>query len=192
MININIYDFDKTLYDGDSSIDFFLYSMKNYPSLWKFIPKILLSLILYKGRIISKVKFKEIFFSFTKKLINLDKTLELFWINCSNKIKKLDLNIPLKNSINLVISASPEFLIYPVQKYLPNFQILGTQFDLKSSKIIGLNCFGYEKVNRLNNHLGLNYKIINFYSDSLSDLPLAKLSQNAYLVNKNKISLWPF
>ena len=35
---MNIYDFDGTLYDGDSTFDFILYSLKKHPSLLRFLP----------------------------------------------------------------------------------------------------------------------------------------------------------
>ena len=45
-----------------------------------------------------------------------------------------------------------------------------------------------EKVNRIKGS-GIN-KISNFYSDSLSDKPMALISSNAYLVKKDKVIPW--
>ena len=44
-MKINLYDFDNTIYEGDSSTDFFFYCLKRYPKIAKIIPKILLSAI---------------------------------------------------------------------------------------------------------------------------------------------------
>ena len=30
---MNVYDFDKTIYDGDSSVDFYKFSLKRHPKL---------------------------------------------------------------------------------------------------------------------------------------------------------------
>lgn len=37
----NIYDFDKTIYDGDSTVDFFLFCLKREPILILFCFKVL-------------------------------------------------------------------------------------------------------------------------------------------------------
>ena len=37
-----------------------------------------------------------------------------------------------------------------------------------------------------------NVKIQNFYSDSISDISMARKSDNAWLVDKNKIEKWNF
>lgn len=52
--------------------------------------------------------------------------------------------------------------------------------------MIGKNCKGIEKVNRLNK-VG-NYEIDTFYSDSISDYPLFKLAKNCYTI-KNGIKI---
>lgn len=36
---MNVYDFDGTIYDGDSSVDFFLYALKRMPSLIRYAPR---------------------------------------------------------------------------------------------------------------------------------------------------------
>ncbi|MBQ8131217.1 MAG: hypothetical protein IJ193_01860 [Bacilli bacterium] len=55
-MKINVYDFDGTIYDGDSSIDFYwFYLRKNKKELFHTI-KILLSLIQYKRK---KKKWKK-------------------------------------------------------------------------------------------------------------------------------------
>ena len=44
---INVYDFDKTIYDGDSSIDFYKYCLKNNKKVLLQLPVQLWALILY-------------------------------------------------------------------------------------------------------------------------------------------------
>ena len=87
-----------------------------------------------------------------------------------------------------IITASPEFLIKPpAEKY--ECQCIGTNMDIKTGKIKGENCHKEEKVNRLNKVLS-KYQIMEFYSDSSKDLPLARLALKKYYVKKNKISKW--
>ena len=35
---MNVYDFDKTIYDGDASLDFWKFSVKRKPSLALYLP----------------------------------------------------------------------------------------------------------------------------------------------------------
>ena len=44
---MNVYDFDGTIYDGDSTIDFFFYSLKKKPSLICYLPKQATGFLLY-------------------------------------------------------------------------------------------------------------------------------------------------
>ena len=54
---INVYDFDKTIYDGDSTIDFYLYCLNRNKTLIFMLPTQLYGMLLY----ILKVKEKEYF-----------------------------------------------------------------------------------------------------------------------------------
>ena len=59
---MNVYDFDGTIYEGDSTVDFFLYALKNRPSVLRYLPKQICGFILYAAKRIDKTKLKEYFF----------------------------------------------------------------------------------------------------------------------------------
>lgn len=182
---INIYDFDETIYDGDSSIDFFKYALSKNKKCFLITPKLIIAIILYLLKIKEKEYLKSIFFSFVKYFDNIDLIVKNFWQLNDKKIKKFYLKQRNKNDI--IISASPEFLLKPVaQKY--NFQLIATLVDTSTGKIVGKNCYGEEKVNRLIK-TGIK-QFDKFYSDSLSDTPLSKLAKEAYIVKKEKIIKW--
>ena len=61
---MNVYDFDGTIYDGDSSIDFFLYALKKKPSIIRFLPRQAWGFLRYKAGKTGKTAFKESLFSF--------------------------------------------------------------------------------------------------------------------------------
>lgn len=44
---MNVYDFDGTIYNGDSTIDFFLYALKRNPSVLRYLPKQVWGFVLY-------------------------------------------------------------------------------------------------------------------------------------------------
>lgn len=69
---INGYDFDKTIYDGDSSVDFYKFCLKKNKKVLLMLPIQIYGLILYILGIIEKTKFKEYVFSFLKKIDDVD------------------------------------------------------------------------------------------------------------------------
>lgn len=183
-MNINVYDFDKTIYDGDSSIDFYMYCINLNKKIIFRIPSFLFSFLCYKLKIISKEKMKENYFSFLNDIDNIDEKVKNFWTKNRKKIKNFYLN---KNHSNdIIISASPYFLLKDICDDLEVKDLIATDVDKNSGKFLGKNCYGDEKVIRLKNKYS-NFKIANFYTDSLSDMPLIKLSDIAYIVKKNKI-----
>lgn len=181
----NLYDFDKTIYNGDSSVDFFLYSLAKKWSLVKYIPKDFWAIIKYKVKKISKEEMKETFFSFLKDIDDIDNHIKSFWDTHNKKIKKWYLTND--HSKDIIITASPNFLINPIGKYLKVKDVIATEVNKNTGKFFGKNCYGKEKVKRLyEKYSDINVK--NAYSDSLSDMPMLKLAQNKFLVKRDKLT----
>ncbi len=183
-MNINVYDFDKTIYDGDSSIDFYLYCMKLNKKIIFRIPSFLFSFFCYKLKGTSKEKMKENYFSFLNDIDDIDGKVKDFWTKNKKKIKGFYLNKDHSNDI--IISASPYFLLKDICDDLRVKDLIATDVDKNNGKFLGKNCYGEEKVIRLKNEYN-DFKISKFYTDSLSDLPLMELSNITYIVKKNKI-----
>lgn len=183
---MNVYDFDGTIYNGDSTIDFFMYALKSNPFLLRYLPKQVAGLVLYGLKRIDKTKFKEYFFSFLS-AIDAEKLTELFWEEKQSKICKWYLN--QQESEDIIISASPEFLLQPICQRLGIRYLIASKVDPQSGKFIGKNCYGQEKVQRLTSEYNVIH-IDKFYSDSHSDLPLVRIADKAFLVIKGKVSEW--
>lgn len=180
---IKVYDFDKTIYDGDSTIDFYLYCLKKHKDIIFLLPIQIYAMILYKLKIKEKEYFKEKFFIFLNKIPNTDNYVKEFWKLNQKKIKSWYLN--QKESTDIIISASPEFLLMPLKKNLKIDKIIATKVNKKTGKFEGKNCHDAEKVIRFKQEC--NKKISEFYSDSMTDKPMMQLSKKAYLVKKNEI-----
>lgn len=183
---MNAYDFDGTIYDGDSTIDFYLFCLRKKPSILLCFPKQLVGFFLYSINRISKTKFKELFFCFLKR-IDILKYVSIFWDENNYKIMKWYRK--QKKEDDVLISASPDFLLKPICQRLGIQYLVATKFDTKSCKIIGENCYGKNKAFRLL-HEFESITIEEFYSDSDSDLPMARLAKKAYKVKKGKIHDW--
>lgn len=181
---LNLYDFDKTIYDGDSTIDFYKFMLKNNIKIIKYFPRQVLSIIKYKLGKITKEQMKETFFLFLKDFNNTEDLINTFWQKNIKKIKKWYLNMNHDNDI--IISASPEFLIKPIGKILNTKDVIASKNNIKTGKYDGKNCFGKQKVKRFKEKYKTE-EVLNAYSDSLSDMPMLELAKNKYLVNKNKI-----
>lgn len=184
-MKINLYDFDKTIYDGDSSTDFFFYSLSKYPKIAMIIPKIVLAGIKYKLKKISKTAMKEVIFSFVKYVPDMDKHIASFWDTHRCYLK--DFYMKTKHDKDVIISASPEFLLKSITEELKVMKLIGSRVDIKTGKFKGLNCHGEEKVKRLNKEYK-DYEVLSSYSDSLSDIPILKLAKKQYLVKKDKLT----
>ena len=184
---MNVYDFDGTIYDGDSTLDFYKFCLKRHPSIMVCLPIQIGSAILYKTGIINKLQLKEYFFCFLKILTDVDQDIFCFWNSHEGKIKAWYRN--QMNYDDIIISASPDFLLEEICKRISVKYLVATKINRKTGKFNSNNCYGEEKVNRLKSYMP-NINIQCFYSDSYSDFPLAKISDKAFLVKGNKIYQW--
>jgi HAD phosphoserine phosphatase-like hydrolase, family IB len=183
---MNVYDFDKTIYNGDSTLDFYIFSIKKNLLLLRYFPKQFSGIILYHLKIINKEKYKEFFFSFLNGIKNIDDEIKKFWGKNEKKIKNWYSN--QKNEKDVVISASPEWLLKPITDKL-EINLIATKVDKKTGRFDSLNCYGNEKVKRFKEKFP-NEEIENFYSDHHSDTPMFLISKNAWIVKGEKIEKW--
>ena len=185
---MNSYDFDKTIFYPDSSVCFYKYCLKKYPSaIIKTLPGTICKGIKYAAKKIETKELKEHLFSFLKYLPDVDAAVESFWNENFKGIGQWYLD--QKKEDDLIISASPYFLLYPVCSRL-GVTLIATPMDKKTGKIQGKNCHDSEKVRRFYEEYPEG-KTENFYSDSLSDTPMAEIADKAWMVTKHKLSPWP-
>ena len=185
---MNAYDFDNTIYDGESIFDFFIFSLKKDIWLIRFLPIVLFRLIEYKLNLLKIDKIYKtveiIINSFLKhSKFNYDDFVEQFWEKNYRKLKPEFLKMLKKD--DLIITGCPNFLINYIKSDLKVKNIVCTEFDEESKKI-NFICFGDNKVKAFKKKYK-NKKIKKFYTDSLSDIPFMKLADEVYLVNKGKI-----
>lgn len=181
---MNVYDFDKTIYDGDASLDFWKYKVRKEPLLLGYLPYQVFSAFLFKAKIISRKEFKQCFFIFLRSTRTLD--LGDFWDHHQSKIKPWYLK--QKQPDDLIISASPEFILKEMTDRL-QISLIGTRMNPKTGKITGENCRGEEKVLRFKKQYQ-DASINQFYSDSQSDTPLKLLAKESFLVKKDQLNPW--
>ena len=184
---MNGYDFDHTIYAGDSTIDFYFYLMKKYPFLLRYFPQQMMGACLYSMGKISKTEYKEYFFSFLKGVKGVKEEVRAFWNTHEKKIYTWYLR--QKRSDDVIISASPEFLLQEIAGRLGINVLIASHVDPESGRFKGENCHGMEKRTRFQAAFP-GRSLEQFYSDSRSDLPIARLAQRAYLVKKRHRQEW--
>ncbi len=181
---MNVYDFDKTIYDGDSTAHFYFYCLKHYPAVLKYLPLTVWAFFLYIISFYSKTEFKEKMYSFLKAVPDVHFAVENFWDENIHKIK--DFYKKNQADDDVIISASPEFLLNPICKRLGITHLLASKVDPKTGRYTGENCHGEEKVIRFKEYMP-DFIINEFYSDSLSDMPLMRLAARGFMVRGNDI-----
>lgn len=170
----DLYDFDKTIFDGESGTAFWLFCLKRHPKIIKHLPAQLKGLFgHYVFHKINKERSKELFYSYLPD-INAENEAEIFWQKNSSKIFDW---FPLEKDVPIVVcSASPVFQIKPICDRLGVDTVIATRMNPKTGKITGPNCKGEEKVRRIKNELP-DYDFRNAFSDNISsDAPMLALA----------------
>jgi len=188
-LNVAIYDFDGTVYNGDSLVDFWIFMVINKPILIQYLPYQVLAFILWRLRVLETGKFKESFLVFLPKK-DLQKHVSAFW-----KRKSLKIFSFIKDEIRrdrnrdyflLCISASFDFLLEDIVKKTGFDHLISTEVGLnEAKKLKTANCKGVEKLKRLakwvrNNNLIIDVKKV--VSNSMVDMPLFKIAIKKYRV----------
>lgn len=180
----DLYDFDHTIYDGDCSLDFYFFCIRRRPILLIYAPFQILNFLLFAAKLEDRTQFKARFFVFLRHLKNTSKMVDEFWESHFRKIKSWYLT--QDHSRDIIISASPEFLLRPAFAKLKAHTLIATIMNSKTGQVRGKNCRGPEKVARLKKAMGAP-QIRKAYSDSLADLPILNLAQQKYIVKANEI-----
>lgn len=181
---MNAYDFDKTIYDGDSTADFYKYTFFKYPKTRKYLFVTIWAFFLYIVSYYTKTEFKEKMYSFLKGIPDMDDALDAFWNTHAKNIKQYYKNQHRDDDI--VISASPEFLLKPICKKLGIKHLIASRVNPHTGKYTGENCYGAEKVERLKVYMP-DFSLDEFYSDSVSDDPVGTLAAKSFIVSGEKI-----
>lgn len=191
-MNLALFDFDGTITDRDSFLDFLLFS-QNKTRLLLGATLLAPVLFLYKTGLLDNGKAKEIVLCFFFKGMNQND----FQLLCENYSKEKLLKLFRKNALRkiqwhlqnrdrvVIISASIENYLAPLAKEL-GVEVLATKLEFSEKNVFtgkysGKNCYGSEKVARLRSLLRPEeFKEIHAYGDSKGDKEMLKLAHKAY------------
>ncbi len=184
---MNVYDFDKTIYKRDSNVDFYFYCLGRRPWLIVFLPVQLSGLCSYMLGKADLTRAKSRFMSYVRHLPDAERYAREFW---DKKIKDIyPWYTEQKDESDVIISASPDFLLKPACDMLGVKNLIASQTDPRTGEFAGANNRGAEKPKRFYERFG-DAEIDSFYSDSISDEPMACLAKRAFLIHKGRILPW--
>lgn len=153
----------------------------------KTLPGVIVKALAYRMDKSKAKELKEKLFAFLPEVENIDALVEEFWACNQDGIGQWYLE--KKRDDDIIISASPEFLLRPMTDKL-GVRLIATPMDKHTGKVNGLNCHDHEKVRRFYEAYP-DAHTEEFYSDSLSDTPMAMIADKAFIVKKGKLSPWP-
>ncbi len=186
---MNVYDFDNTIYDGESMFDLFLFYVKKKPSLIKMLPKVFGVLMRYKRGLVSIDDmintYAPMISDMSKGLVDMDKDPVEFWDSHMHNIKAFYKEIQKED--DLIITASPDFMIEEVCKRLGIKDFLTTKVNRETGKI-EMMCLKTNKVKAFFENYP-DCEIDSFYTDSPeNDKPLMDIAKHAFIVKGKKIT----
>lgn len=186
---MKVFDFDNTIYDGESAVDFFLFVLNKKKHFTKYIPLMVYALFMYKANFLSLSKVQKIADKCSHEFVkHQDEAFELvqdFWKSYSYKLKSEILNMIDENDV--IITASPNVLIQGIQNKLKTSHVICSSINMKNGSLEFL-CMAENKVKAFLERYP-NITPDEFYTDSMSDAPLMKVAKKTFLVRGDKISL---
>jgi len=184
----NVYDFDKTVVYPDGGAAFFWFCLGRHPGLLRCLPRLCVELLRFAVHHRRKTPVKAEYYGFLRLLPDWQEEVRLFWQAKAETLLK-PWYLAQKRPDDIIISCSAEFLLRPLCEQL-GVRVVGTRVNTETGRLEGLSCYGAEKVRRLREAFG-PMEIGDFYSDSLSDAPLAGLARRAFLVKGDVCGPWP-
>ncbi len=184
---MNVYDFDNTIYSGESVFDFYIFCLKRHPLLVRYIFTVLFSWAKYKLLLLSREQLMLIAEKYAVKFFdevkNVQELVKSFWDKNQKKIKAFYLASQKEDDV--VVSASVGFLLEEICRRIGISRCICTQVDIPTGRLETL-CFRQNKPGLFAEAFP-DAHIENFFSDSMNDIPMMRIADNAFLVKGEKI-----
>ena len=186
---MRVFDFDNTLYDGETIMDAFLYFLKkDTKNVVKYAPKFIRDFIRYKFDKITVEEaldsygqaFKEYCLSYD----NIYDEFELFWDKNQKKFKSFYEDI--RDDEDIILSGCPYCLLKIICDRVGIKHYIGSDIDPIKGEINTI-CYKERKLDVFRSIYG-DVIIDDFYTDSMADKPMMDISRNVYMVKGDKIT----
>ena len=182
-----VFDFDGTLYKGDSFVDFCkFYYLKKPWRLWFFFVQ-LGGFLFWKLGLLSSTQFKSLFiqYLFWDSEMEIKRMCQLFWErprNFNETVIERLVFYQKEGYTILVASASPKLLIEIACLKLHVKHVVGTELiPYKKRHVVTKNCRGPEKLIQVKRAFPEHHLAV-AYSDNKDDMELLRQSEQGFLV----------
>ena len=185
---IDVYDFDGTIYDGDSTADFVLFCLRRHPGMIASLPRVAAAALRLAAKKINLTRFKSVLFGEMSRRFSLEAEADAFWQSEKTRAKLGTWFFNTPRDIPIVIaSASPEFELCHAAKILGVETLIGTRCNMKTGELYGKNCKGAEKIERIREMLG-DFEVRAMYTDDAkADGPLLAIAKEKYIVTHGNV-----
>lgn len=186
---MNAYDFDETIYDGESSVQIIISYLSADPKALKFVPGVMKVFNMYKHGKLSLEDFSGKYADIVRDYLagnnfDFDTFVKKFWDKHEKNIKPF--YFEKQRSDDCVISASPRFYIQEICSRIGIKNVVATEFNLKTGAVEKA-CFREGKISSFRQAFP-NGVIDDFYTDSLNDEFLFPYAKRVFMVKGNKLT----
>lgn len=186
-MKVNVYDFDNTIYDGESLVDFILYYMRRDPKIWPHLPRLaligikdVLHLFTVDQAIQAYAAFLE---GYYVHLGDLTAAVSDFWDRKEKKIKPWYASV--RRADDVIVSGTTDFILDEIMRRMGISRYIGSSIDPQTGKFRRL-CFMENKVTAFR-ELYPDTEIENFYTDSMNDRAMMDIAAHVFLVKGDRI-----
>lgn len=183
---MRVLDFDNTIYDGESVLDFYLFSIKYNPRVLKYIFKALRQYAKYKmGRTkldVLKNDVKKYSQKYLSSFSDLEGMVMTFWDKKISKMKKW--YTPQDDDV--IMTASFDALVGEACKRLGIKNCIASVINRDTLEVEYLN-FGVNKKEIFYERYGVDAVVEEFYTDSKLDTPMIEIAEKAFWVKGKKV-----
>lgn len=183
---MRVFDFDNTIYDGESVLDFYLFSIRYRPSVLKYLFVILYHFFRYK---LSKTTMEELeqglktyAGGYLRAFDRREEMVCAFWDKHMKKIKPW--YVPQPDDV--ILTASFDVIIGEACRRLGVSHCICSVVNRETLEVEYLN-FSGNKRDGFQKSFGAQAVIDEFYTDNRFDQPMIEMAEKAYLVNGNRI-----
>ena len=181
------FDFDNTLYHGESSVDFVVFMIRRNRKIIRWLPAIFVNLFKYNLCLVSRDKMEATINSFLRSCFTnkaeLLRETEIFWRRNRKKLDRKMISRIKKDDV--IITAGPSFLLEVIKDELGTDNMICSEIDLDRKCVSYLN-FSDNKVRRFRELFG-DRKIDCFFTDSYNDKAVMDISGKVFLAEKGRL-----
>lgn len=186
---MRVLDFDNTIYDGESPLDFYLFSLRYNPFVLRFAPRVIRQSYRYKRARVTLEEMEAVVAkcgqAYLDSFDDIEGMIERFWDTHMHKIKSW--YIPQPDDV--IMTASFDCMMDVIMERLGIQNCICSTVDMKTHVVTHLN-FGNNKVAAFKESFGDEAVPDEFYTDNLSDLPMMRYARQAFLVKGNRLEAY--